>query len=455
LERSLLEARWRGALRAVALGLGALALLGACSPHRALYPRLEALSRQGAYEKAAKLVEQNKSEYGDRNQVLWNLDRGVFYHYAGRYKESNEAFKAAEERMDELFTESITGNVAAFIVNDNTLPYRGEDFETVIVNIYRALNYVQLGDVEDALVEARKVDQKLRLINQQYPADAKNAYQGDAFARMLMGVFYQMGGTRDDLNDAYISDKLAADFYQNDFGPLYGVHAPAPLKTNLLSTATFMGPEELDQAKRRYPGTPVLPLDEVQKEARLYFVHFAGRGPTKVESAIRAVMPDGNLLKIAFPHYSPNYYLITGSRVLVDGQPADTLQEAQPIGAIAVRNLDDRKLRISAKAIARATTKYLANRVLQERARRKGDAASVLAWLGGNVYAELSEQADLRSWQTLPDEVLVGQVLLAPGKHRLQVQYTSQGGAVVSSEDLGEVEVQAGQTRFFILHTST
>ena len=79
----------------MALFAGALALvLAACTPHRELYPRLESMAAAGKYGEAAKLVEANQPTYGDRNAVLYHLDRGVFYHYAGEH----EASKAAPPR---------------------------------------------------------------------------------------------------------------------------------------------------------------------------------------------------------------------------------------------------------------------------------------------------------------------------------------------------------------------
>ena len=146
----------------------------------------------------------------------------------------------------------------------------------------------------------------------------------------------------------------------------------------------------------------------------------------------------------------PARHLLRGR---VDGGRATTLEPAQPIGAIAVKNLDNRKGRIAVKAIARATTKYLANRALQAKARERSEGAGLLAWAAGNVFSEVSEQADLRSWQTLPDRVLIGRVLLPSGKHAIEVELTTSSGATVATRNLGEVELRAGQTRFFILHT--
>lgn len=430
-----------------------LLFLTACSPHVKLYPQLEKMAAQGQYLKAAKLVEENKKVYGERNITLFNMDRGIFYHYAGRYKKSNQAFEQAERRIEDLYTESISGNIAAFALNDNTLPYRGEDFESVMINIYRAINYLQMGDVDGALVEARKVNEKLTLVNSNYDPKDRNDYGEDAFARMLMGALYEIGATREDINDAFISNRNAARLYRGDFSSKYKVSPPSTLAANLLTTATFMGAEEVAEAKKMFPGREVLSLAEKRGQGQLYFLHFAGRSPTKVEDAIRAIMPDGNRIKIVFPRYKPNIYAIAGSQVRIDGGEAIVLEVAEPVGAIAIKNLANRKARISLKAIARATAKYLANKALQKKARKRGGGTALLGFVAGNIFAEVSEQADLRSWQTLPDKILIGQAVVPPGKHTLQVEFLSRSGVALSTRDLGEVELRAGQTRFIVLHT--
>jgi hypothetical protein len=445
-------------LRHLAWTVGVLLVASAagCTPHRELYPQLDQLAAAGRYEQAAQVVQKAKAEYGERNEVLWNMDLGVYYAYAGKYELSNQAFERAERRIDALFTESISGNIAAFISNDNTLPYKGEDFESVVINIYRALNYAGLGNLEAALVEARKVDQKLNYINSQYAPGEKNAYKEDAFARMLMGAFYEAGGTGSDLNDAFISNRLAVGIYEKEFQPIFHTSAPEVLKANLIATAGFMGREELEQARRKYPEVVSLPLEERRKLGQVYFVHFAGRAPVKVETGFAAQMPDGNLFNVRFPKYQRAPFIINGSRVLVDGQVTATLQVGHPTAAIAIRSLEDRIGRIRAKAIARAVTKYMAARAAQEEARKRGGGgAQLLTFLATTAYNVASEQADLRAWQTLPSNILIGRVSLTPGKHKISVQYLTAGGAVVATKDLGEIEVPPGATRFMVLHTNT
>ncbi len=452
--RSVLVSRSRGAGSLLLAALIALSV-SACSSFREIYPEVNRMAAAGQFDQAVALVDKNKGEYGERNAVLYHLDRGTMLHYAGKWEESNKAFAAAERRMDELYTESITGNVAAFAVNDNLLPYRGEDFESVIVNVYQALNYVELGNIESALVNARKVDQKLDYINRQYDPDKKNVYKEDAFTRMLMGALYEMGGTRDDLNDAYISDRLATGIYDKDFSVNYGVPAPALLGSNLVTTAAFMGGAELEQARKRFGSADLLTVqDKRARFGQVYFVHFAGRAPVKVESGFTGIFGT-YVVKVVFPEYRRVNYLVNGSQVLVDGRVETVLEEAEPVGPIAIKNLDNRKGRIYAKAIARAGAKLVANVAMQREARRQGgDVAGLVAALAGGAATVASEQADLRCWQTLPDRILFGRVLLPPGQHKLSVQFLTGGRGVVSTRDLGEVEVPPGRTRFFILHSN-
>ena len=432
-----------------------LPLLSACTPHVEIYPKLDALARQGKYEEAAKLVEKSKDAYDERNAVLFNLDRGIFYHYAKRFKKSNSAFAKAEQRMDELFTESIARQTGAFLSNDNTLPFRGEDFESVVINIYRALNYIQLGDTDAALVEARKVNEKLEFINSKYEPDKKNVYKEDAFARLLAGILYELGGSQSDVNDAFISNRNAAQLYKRDFAKQYGTSAPDLLKSNLLTTASFMGTQELEAARKAYPNTELLSLAEKREKAQLIFVHFAGQGPVKVEDAIHAPMPDGYLMRIVFPRYVRRGYTVRGSSISVDGKLATLLEPAAPIGRIAIKNLQDRKGRIAAKAIARATTKYIATKLAAKAAEdRGGAAAGLFASLAGNVAAAVSEQADLRAWRTLPDQVLIGRVFVTPGERKIAVEFHGGSGGAFASKPLGTVNLKAGETKFFIIHTN-
>ena len=194
-----------------------LIIISACGPATHHYAQVNVHLVEERYEEADKVIEDQEKKYGKRNLVLYDFDRALTLHLAGRYKESNGFLERAENRIDELYTKSITSEISAMFTNDNRLPYEGEDFEKVMVNILGALNYVYLGEWDEALVEGRKVDLKLNLINDRY--EKKNIYKEDAFARYLSGILFESQG---ELNDAFIAYRKAFEayrVYQNTMEP--------------------------------------------------------------------------------------------------------------------------------------------------------------------------------------------------------------------------------------------
>src|SRR3990167_11162667 len=108
-----------------------------------------------------------------------------------------------------------------------------------MINIFQALNYCMVGDLDEALVEARQVDSKLSSINNRYKPGEKNAYKEDAFARLFMGIIYEASNTPEDMNNAFISYRKALEIYETDFQENYDVSTPSLLKENLLAAADY------------------------------------------------------------------------------------------------------------------------------------------------------------------------------------------------------------------------
>ncbi len=175
-------------------------LLAFCGTSTEFYRNVEANISQGKYYEAIEDVRNNRSAYGDKSKVLFSFDMGLLFHYAGEPDSSIKYFFAAEKEIEDLYTKSISLAALSFVLNDNVLPYEGEDFEKVLVNVFLALNYAEKGMMEDALVEARKVDLKLRQYVREY--EGKNKYQEDAFIRYIAGAMYETEG---EINDAFIS----------------------------------------------------------------------------------------------------------------------------------------------------------------------------------------------------------------------------------------------------------
>ena len=397
-----------------------LTSLSGCGISREITATVDELNAKGEYVQARAYVEEHAKDYGKRNRLLYQLDRGMLAFSAGEFREAIQAFEEAELIMNELYTISLSQEATTFLINDNTAPYRGEDFESVMVNLFLALSYANLSEVDEALLEARKVDSKLTAINLQYSESQKNGYQEDPFARFLMGILYEMGQTTEDLNDAYISYSLALQGYESEY-QRFGLAIPQVLVANALSTAEFMGEEEERRLRERFPTQPYLPLVERREKAEVFCLHLNGRAPVKEPDLIVLPMPDGFLVKLAFPSYKSVPKTIVGAQLYAKPVEDDTAFQAnfslaEPIGRIAVENLEDRRLRIAAKTLARVTAKYLAVKAAQrEVSEQLGGLAGLLTGVTGNLLAFASEEPDLRSWRTLPAEILISKLTLPPG----------------------------------------
>ena len=161
---------------------------------------------KGEIEEANKTLDKNKKAAKDQNRLLYFLQKGVVLQMMGQYEESNKFLEEAY-----LFTEdyrkSYTKEAASILINPMVKPYTGEDHELVLTHYFKVLNYLRMRQFEEALVECRRVNNKLNQLNDRYEKK-KNRYKRDAFAMNLMGIAYESSG---DINNAFIAYRNAWD----------------------------------------------------------------------------------------------------------------------------------------------------------------------------------------------------------------------------------------------------
>src|SRR4051812_44003174 len=164
------------------------------------------LFRAGRYSEAADHLKIGLEKEGDngRDLLLFLLDEGLALHSAGRFEESNKAFLRADKIAEIKDYTSLATEAGTLLTSENIKDYKGEDFENCLINNYLAMNYALMGDAENALVEARRVNHKLQLMI----TDGQRKYKQDAFARYLSAILYESQGN---WNDAYVDYKMAHD----------------------------------------------------------------------------------------------------------------------------------------------------------------------------------------------------------------------------------------------------
>ena len=443
------------------IGLCCLFLLSfsviSCASNIRYYPQLNEYLYARDYDSACRLIKESRKDFKKRDILLYYLDEGLIAHFASRYEESNRSLSQAGSIMDKLYTRSLSREAASFVINDNTIPYRGEDFESALVNLFMSLNYAGLGLWDDALVEARKVDNKLNILNARYEENERNVYREDAFIRFLMGVLYEAQG---EINDAYISYWKSQEIYRTDYLPNYGVSPPAFLIKSLLGAAQAMGfQEEMMGIQREYPDIAIERQVTKKDMAEVYFIHYNGPGPEKVEEYFLVPMPDGYIMKMAYPGFVKKSYGIRGSKILLENLSSrrsysfDTAL-MEDISSIAVKNLDNRIGRIRAKAIVRMTAKYLMARAAEKAARENGgDILGLMVRAASQIISLTTEHADIRHWRLLPAEIRVGRAVIAPGEYEGKISFVTAGGTAVDSIHTPRFSITKGEKKFFTFRT--
>jgi len=433
-------------------------LLSSCAVSSRYESRLNSLIRKGKPAQADVILGDNPDLYGRKNTLLYLLDKGLVCHFSEDYKKSIAVFEKAKLKFEELYTKSISEGLSSWIINDYAASYRGEDFERIMINVFQSLNYVMLGDLQEALVEARNVDSKLNLLNSRYKPGEKNVYKEDAFARLLMGILYEANKTKEGYNDAFISYAKAVEIYENDYALNYRLEVPEILKENVLAAARFFGLTEFYRYRAKYSGVKFFSLEEKAKKAEVFLIQYNGFSPVKEEEILPVVLPDGYVVQVAFPKYKTVSSGTHGARLSAKNNRNEDFsvitQLGEDISAIAVKNLDNRKVRITAKAIASATGKYLLEKEGEKSINKKyGQDAGKTFKILSSLFNVISSRADLRSWQTLPSQIRIARLLLEPGEYDITVTDLDAQNGALTERSLGKVNLSGGEKKFFVIRS--
>ncbi len=463
-----------GAASAALVLATVMALLSGCSTYADRNLALRDDLARGEFDAALLVVTEAER---DSDRLLNLLERGLILHYANRWEESNAVFEEAEALSDDLYTRSVSRAVASMLTNEGAVEYRAAPFEMALVPYFRAMNYIELGERDEALVEARKAELRLRDL-----ADMDAALRGDneastvsvedhAFIHYLRGMLHEWGG---ETNDAFLAYRRAAVSYREAAGRLDAAMPPW-LGADLLRTGLALGfRDELAEFENAYPGllpdttdvdadlgrvvlfletgwTPHLvsvaadvPIfsDEEGDSAELWAVDLRGR-------YVRGWNSDADIegwIRFALPEILETPSTVTGARISAGTLAGNAVtHRVEDVAGRAHLRFEDRMPGVILRAIARAVTKYLA----KEQIGKKGELAGLLA----NLVGVATEQADTRCWLTLPQGIAMARLDLPTGVHDLRVELVDAAGRTVAVETVEGVAVRRGGWTFLSRRT--
>lgn len=435
----------------------ALPLLS-CSGYAGKVERLR--TEVAAGEPAAALATLNGLYDADERSLPYLMEKGLLQYLSGDLEGCQLSFTGAEQLVDELYTRSLSRELARLLINDTLQEYRGELFEGAWIHYYRALAYLAAGAPQSAAVEGRAATQTLERMAATGPDEAK--YRNDPFLQYFAGLLYEMDG---ELNDAWINYREAERLYRA--GDVYGVAAPPPsLLRDLVSAGERLGfHEEVAGYREATPDLGEAAL--APGEGELLLLVETGLVPGKVseridfpiftevdgdddsESAFHIAgesygrwraggVPEQELaywLSIALPAVAPG----TAAPALdwtADGR-SGALAPAADLGALSRQCLEDRYAAVVVRTVARGLLKYWSTKKMEE---KHGEAAGFLT----NLLGSVTEVADTRAWSSLPAHVAVARLALPAGVRRIRVEGEGRRAEA-------EVDIAPGRLQFLAL----
>jgi uncharacterized protein len=425
------------AIKNVALSLGACALLASCSSV-AHYEAIDAAVARGDYAGGLEKLHAAKDDaYKPKDRVLYYLDEGMLAHYAKDYEDSSKSLGNAERAIEEAYTKSVTLAVSSYLVNDNTLEYPGEDYEDLYLNAFNSLNYFYMdGNIEDSLVEVRRIDIKLKALSTKYGTQISNAQQ--AVLEKSRDIPYDSEATRVQFTNSALAQYLGLLFYRAD-----GRMDDARINRDGVKLAFANQPAVYGFP---LPSTLDDELSVPRGKARLNVVSFSGFSPIKTENVVR--IPTGNMhwLKVSVPVITQRPSEVARVQVALDSGEKFDLEKIEDLGAVATETFKQKAALIYFKTVLRSLVKTSSSMVLDDQANQaSGDTALLLGVLslGTQIYAEASEQSDLRLSRYFPSKAYVGGINLPPGKCSYTVRYLNANGGVIHESRFENVELRA------------
>lgn len=451
----------RGALGgALAIPAGLVMLLAcACATYTAQSRWLRAQLDAGNYDSALQGLEALDT---GSTRLLYQYERGLILHSQGRFADSNQALDQAEQLLEDLYTRSVSREVTSLLTSDNVVEYRGDRFEAGMLHYYKIMNYLHLGQEEEAAVECRRLNRRL----QQFKDRDGSFYRNDPFLQYLTGLVYAQVGA---YVDADVSLRVALQAYR-DLRQPYGVEFPAALRCDLARNALQLGTAMPAETAAAIPGCPPVPeaglgtldlcleigyvparvpieillpifkneiTDDLDHTA--YAHTLAGRYGQPYDTHLELEY----VLRVAVPRLqdTPSPVVAAQIRPQVKGDshlPAAYTDVAENLATLAVLSFQEHQADILVRAVIRSLAKYLATRAAKE----KSEAAGWIA----NIAGVATESADTRSWTTLPEKILMGRLALPPGVYALDIDLFDRTRRRVGTVRVPEVEVVSGRS---------
>lgn len=368
------------------------------------------------------------AERDSADGLLYLMEHGRLSQLKGDFATSLADFRQAlslfeqQQQGAKIRAGRLLSQTGSLLTNDNSIPYQGATYELLLLHCFQALNYLSLKRPESAQVELRQAyaqQKEARAVNQAEVERAKAEARAYASESQMQQILQRWSGSGTELaafnsGYAYLLSALLYEVQKNPNEALIDYQKALELypdnqylQQDVRRLALSLGRREL--LPESMSSTQIRPRPD---QGRMVVV--IEQDVISAKSSIQLpLFFNRGYQQLTLPYYPPISpieapRIATAARFL----PTALLDNVQQM---AVWELSERMPILLARQLARMYSKGGLQHQMSRNMGVSGDVASIL-------YTLVSEQADLRSWLTLPQAIFYRSGFEQAGIQNIQVQ---------------------------------
>lgn len=359
------------------------------------------------------------------NRALYELNRGMILHYMGSYQESISAFERAKKYIGILDPVSITESIAAYTLSEQLRAYKATVYEKLFLHIYQIMNYLAINQPNSARVELMQVDLALKTLNQE------GHYLASAAARYVSGLIFESLNEQDNALIAY--RQAYKNYRQTD------EIIPRDLKYRLVNLTQVAGLyNETIQWQKEFN----LPKRHVNNgNSQLVIFYNVDFAPVKEQVSESVIDPSsGQWYRLSLPFYQSRNVKNIYFEATINNEGTLLSDTLANIESIAIDNLQ--------KQLPELTLRALSRNIARRAATKEAEEENEL--LGGlvNVLGAIFDEADIRNWRTLPNNIQISSRYLLPGNYSISLKVFDERGVQFDHHTIDNVVIEPNRTKF-------
>ena len=415
-----------------------LTLFG-CATHRSETADIRKVWVTGNTAEAEKLsqeIVEDKADSGD--ELIWLLEHGAISRANRDFEKSTETFDKAYEKIKQFESEaeiSVSNEAKGLLLNQSYTEYKGYNYDKIMLSIYQSLNFLEMKRFERANLELMRLKlfqdesqrKNLERIEKAQQKMAEEKASDENAKNVNVNALLGQGGVGDQFGkyygDNYKKDpktmlQQAKNLYVNPFGIwLYGISMlnsddASDLEQGAAAMricSEMLGKES--EVLNADAATSELVANGTQKKMGniTYVVFETGCAPIReqfrIDLPLYVINKDLPHVSVNFPYLTKQNDYLEDANVVADGK-ALKFDLISDMDSIIEEEFYIELPMVITKTLVSAAAKATAQYFAAKAAGKYGTFVNI----GMSVLQVLTNDADLRTWVTLPKQIRLARV---------------------------------------------